>query len=191
MLSGRGHGERFRYQLAVVNGTGSERSDLNQEKDIVARAAYAMGPVTLGASLYEGTELVATAANAAGLEFDKKRQGLDLQWATPVEGLTLRGEYISGSQAPAPNSLRTQSHDVEGWYAYAIQKIGERHRLVARLDAYDADTEIGGNAVRTLGGAYIFQWDRHNKVTVAYEMPEHERDDPADDVLTVRYQLTF
>ena len=37
----------------------------------------------------EGTELVATAANSAGLEFDRKRQGLDLQWATPVEGLTL------------------------------------------------------------------------------------------------------
>lgn len=191
MLSGRGGGDRFRYQVAVVNGTGSERSDLNQEKDIVARAGYALGPLAVGASLYEGTELVATSANAAGSEFDKQRRGFDLQWTTPVEGLTLRGEYIRGRQAPAPNSARTESHDVDGWNTYAIQSVGERHRFVARLDEYDADTEIDGNAVRTLGGAYIFQWDRHNKVTLAYEMPEHETNDPADDVLTVRYQLTF
>ena len=192
MLSGRAAGENLRYQLAVVNGTGVEYSgDLNQEKDVVGHVAYARGGVGLGASAYRGESLVATAANQAGVDFEKQRHGVDVQWTTPLPGFTVRAEYIAGKEPPAPNTIRSESHDVTGWYAYALQRLGKRHQLVARLDEYDPDTDIAGNAVRTLAAGYVFDFDKHSRVMLAYEMPRTEEGDIDDDVLTVRYQLKF
>ncbi|HYO76256.1 MAG TPA: porin, partial [Thermoanaerobaculia bacterium] len=71
MLSGLGFGERFRYQVAVVNGTGTSRSDdVNKRKDVVGRVGYSLGPFDIGASLYRGSDIVATSTVATGVEFD-------------------------------------------------------------------------------------------------------------------------
>lgn len=192
MLSGLGLSEKLRYQVAVVNGTGTVRSDdLNKRKDVVGRVGYSFGPVDVGASLYRGSDLVATATNASGLEFDKERQGVDFQWVTPVPGLGVRGEYITGKQAPNAGTTRTESFDVDGWYFYAIQNIGTRHQLVARIDEYDPNTDVNNDAVRTIGGSYIFHWDAHSKVMLAYEKPDNEVNDPNDNVFTLRYQFSF
>ncbi|HWW62006.1 MAG TPA: porin, partial [Thermoanaerobaculia bacterium] len=87
-LSGLGMLEKFRYQVAIVNGTGTTQAfDFNKRKDLVGRVGYTFGPLDLGASIYRGSDLVATATNAKGIEFDKERQGIDFQWFTPIEGL--------------------------------------------------------------------------------------------------------
>lgn len=185
MLSGRGLNERFTYNLALVNGTGTGSNaswDLNQRKDLVGRAAYSFGKVDLGASIYRGRDLVAVTGNAAGADFDKERTGLEVQWITPLPGLGVRGEYIKGKERGA---------DVDGWYAYAIQNVGTRHQFVVRLDQYDPNTDVDDNATRTLGGAYIFHWDANSKVMFAYEKPSLQVGDPKDNVLTVRYQYSF
>lgn len=192
MLSGLGLAERLRYQVAIVNGTGTARSDdLNSQKDIVGRVGYSFGAFDIGGSLYRGTDLIATSANATGVEFDKERQGIDFQWATPVPGLGVRGEYITGKQAPSAGTTRTVSQDVEGWYFYAIQNIGTRHQFAVRLDEYDPDTDVDDNATLTLGGSYIFHWDANSKVMFAYERPKLETSDPDDNVFTLRYQYAF
>lgn len=186
MLSGLGLGERFKYQVAVVNGSGTTRSDdANDRKDVVGRIGYSFGALDLGGSVYRGSELV------GGREFDKDRQGIDFQWATPLPGLGVRGEYIAGKQAPAAGSTRTDSLDVEGWYLYLIQSIGTRHQFAVRVDEYDPDTDRDDNATRTIGGSYIFHWDAHSKVMLAYEQPKLETGDPDDNILTVRYQYSF
>lgn len=192
MLSGLGLNERFSYRVAIVNGTGTaSSSDLNQQKDLVARVGYSFGALDLGASGYRGEDLVATATQATGANFDKDRLGVDFQWATPVQGLLLRGEYITGKQAPAAGTTRTQSHDVDGWYFYAIQNLGTKHQLVLRLDEYDPDTDVGNNAIRTINPSYIFHWDAHSKVMASYEFIETEANDPDDNVFTLRYQYAF
>ncbi|HYO77030.1 MAG TPA: hypothetical protein VE010_11250, partial [Thermoanaerobaculia bacterium] len=184
--------DRFRYQVAVVNGTGTSRSDdVNKRKDVVGRVGYSLGPFDIGASLYRGSDIVATSTVATGVEFDKQRQGIDFQWATPVPGLGVRGEYITGKQAPGANTTRTQSLDVDGWYFYAIQNLGTRHQLGERIDEYDPNTDANNDAVRTIGGSYIFHWDANSKVMLAYEMPENEANDPDDNVFTLRYQYSF
>lgn len=192
MLSGLGLNERLSYRVAIVNGTGTSRSDdLNQQKDFVGRVGYSFGALDLGASMYRGTDLVATSSEATGVEFDKERTGVDFQWATPLPGLRIRGEYISGKQAPPSGTTRTRSHEVGGWYLYAIQNLGKRHQFVVRVDEYDPDTGIEGNAVRTVNPAYIFHWDAHSKVMASYELIETERNDPDDDIFTLRYQFSF
>jgi Phosphate-selective porin O and P len=192
MLSGLGLGEKLRYQVAVVNGTGTSQSfDANRRKDVVARVGYKFGAVNAGVSAYHGTDLVATGTNARGVEFDKERLGLDVQWVTPLPGLGLRGEYITGRQAPAPGTNRPVSHDVGGWYVYAIQNIGTRHQFAVRVDEYDPDTDVDGNAIRTINPSYIFHWDGHSKVMASYELIDTQTSDPDDNVFTLRYQFSF
>lgn len=192
MLSGLGLNERFSYRVAIVNGTGTAQAfDANKRKDIVGRVGYSFGAFDLGASVYRGEDLVATSTNARGIEFDKERAGVDFQWATPVPGLGIRGEYITGKQAPASGTTRSESQDVRGWYFYAIQNIGTRHQVVVRADEYDADTNIDNNAVRTINPTYIFHWDSHSKVMFSYEFIKNQSNDPDDDVFTLRYQYAF
>lgn len=151
MLSGAGLEGRFEYRAAIVNGSGTQ-SDTNDEKDFVGRAGLSLGPVRGGLSIYRGSD-------------EKSREGIDLQWDTPLPGLRLRGEYIQG---------REEQEDVDGWYVYAIQDAGERHQFVVRADEYEA--------TRTMGGAYNFRWDANSKVMIAYE---------DSDVWTLRYQFSF
>ena len=192
MLSGLGFHERFNYRVAIVNGTGTTQTfDANKRKDFVGRLGYSFGAVDVGASAYRGSDLVATNTSATGREFDKQRIGLDVQWATPIPGLGLRGEYLQGKQAPASGTSRTQSHDVDGWYFYAIQNLGTRHQVVVRLDEYDPDTGVDDNAVRTINPSYIFHWDAHSKVMASYELIESQANDPDDNVFTLRYQFSF
>lgn len=192
MLSGSGFEKRFHYRVAIVNGTGTGRSDdLNERKDLVGRVGYSFGKLDVGASVYRGSDLIATATNASGVEFDKQRQGLDFQWTTPVKGLTLRGEYITGRQAPATGTTRTRSHDVAGWYLYAVQRAGTRHQFAVRLDEYDPDTATGDNATRTINPSYLFHWDAHSKVMASYEWIDGEGVDADDNVFTLRYQFSF
>ncbi|HKR62531.1 MAG TPA: porin [Thermoanaerobaculia bacterium] len=191
-LSGLGLNEKFRYEVGFVNGTGTLQTfDFNKRKDFVGHVRYALGPVDLGASIYRGAELVATSANAKGVEFSKNRTGIDAQWATPVRGLGLRGEYIRGTQPPAPGTTRTNSPNVDGWYFYAIQSIGTHHQVAVRLDEYDPNTDARKDATRTLGASYIFHWDGNSKFMFAYERPKTQGFDPDDNIFTARYAFVF
>lgn len=194
MLSGADRNGRFNYRLAVVNGTGtSGSSDLNKRKDVVGRAGASFGPLDVGLSAYRGSDLVALTGLTRGAEFEKRREGVDVQWITPVPGLGIRGEYIRGRQPPAAGAPQASaaSADVSGWYAYAIQNVGTRHQFVLRLDQYDPNNDVDDNATRTLGGSYIFHWDAASKVMLAYEQPRREAADPADNLWTLRYQYSF
>jgi len=187
MLSGRGFLDRFIYQVAIVNGTGTTQSfDFNKRKDFVGRVGGTFGPLDLAVSAYRGQDLVATSTRPAGRSFDKERNGVDFQLVTPIPGLGVRGEYITGKERGA---------DVDGWYAYLIQNFGTRHQFVVRVDDYDPNTDLSTTtatrSTMTTGGSYIFHWDANSKVMLAYEQPELEEFDVDDDVWTLRYQYSF
>lgn len=194
MLSGGGDGQRLHYRAAIVNGTGTTQSfDFNARKDFVGRAGYSFGPFDVAASVYRGAQLVPLAGAAAGRQFDKNRLGADFQWRTPLRGLTVRGEFIRGEQPPAAGAAApdARSADVDGWYVYALQPVGKRHQLVLRADEYDEDAQRPGGSIRTLGGSWLYHWDRTSKIMLAYEKPRSESGDVDDDVLTIRYQFSF
>lgn len=193
MLSGSGLEDRLKYQVAVVNGTGTSQSfDFNKRKDVVARVGGSLGPLDLGVSTYRGAELVSLSGATKGREFDKTRNGIDVQYVTPLPGLGLRAEYMTGEQPPAAGAAATAtSADVRGWYVYAIQNVGVRHQFVVRVDEYDPNTHVGNNAIRTITPAYNFYWDANSKVMLAYEHIKTQGVDPKDNAWTVRYQFSF
>jgi phosphate-selective porin O/P len=182
-ISGLGMQERLRYYVALMNGTGTAQAfDFNEEKDLVGRLGYSLGPLDFAGSVYRGEDLVATTANPAGTSFDKDRDGVDFQLVTPIPGLGVRGEYIQGKERGA---------DVNGWYLDVIENLGTRHQFVIRAEDYDPNTDLDNNAIMTVGGAYLFHWDANTKLTFAYEHPDTEGVDPDDDVTTIRLQYKF
>ncbi|HVR42701.1 MAG TPA: porin [Thermoanaerobaculia bacterium] len=182
MASGAGFGKRLSYRVAVVNGEGvNQPADLSSDKDLIGRVGWKLGTLELGGSVYRGHDLVATPGAPSGVTFDKNRTGLDIQWRTPLPGLRFRGEYLTGDERGA---------EVDGWYLYAIQAIA-KHQLALRVDAYDSDTAVADDAVTTIGGAWLYDLDRHVRLMAAYEHPERERGDVADDVVTLRLQFRF
>jgi hypothetical protein len=200
-FSGLGFADRFNYRVAIVNGTGTAQTfDFNKRKDLVARVGGSLGPVDIGASIYRGAELVSVTGAATGREFEKTREGIDVQVVTPIPGLGLRGEYIRGVQPPAPGVAANQATaaDVSGYYLYAIQNVGTRNQFVVRYDSYDPDADdrlanaVANAKVNTLGGSYIFHWDANSKVMVTYEKSSSSGfTDPDDNVFTLRYQYKF
>ena len=183
MVSGEGPGERFVYRVAVVNGTGTgETVDLDSRKDWMGNVRWNFGRVRAGASVYEGEALLPTADSPGGLFFDKTRIGMDVQAETPVPGLTLRGELITGEE---------KGKDVAGWYVYAVQRLGTRHDLALRADDYDPDRDVSGDATLTTTLAYSFHWDSSTKLMLALEDPRREEDDVDDRMLTARIQYRF
>jgi len=198
MLSGVGFGDHLNYRIGFYNGTGTSQSfDFNKRKDLVGRFGGSWGPLDGGVSIYRGAELVSLTGQVSGREFVKRREGIDVQWVTPVPGLGLRGEYLRGKQPPAPGApvATAAATDVEGWYFYVIQNLGTRHQFVVRVDQYDPNSDAASNAAswytRTTGGSYIFHWDANSKVMIAYEQPKRQQQDPDDNVWTVRYQYVF
>lgn len=182
-ISGLGMQERFRYYVALVNGTGTAQAfDFNEEKDLVGRLGYTIGPLDFAGSVYRGEDLIATTANPAGTAFDKDRDGIDFQLVTPIPGLGVRGEYVQGKERGA---------DVNGWYLDVIENLGTRHQFVVRAEDYDPNTDADNNATMTIGGAYLYHWDANTKMTFAYEHPDTEGNDPDDDVTTIRLQYRF
>lgn len=169
------------YTVGILNGSGiDERRDVDSEKDFVGRVGFEVGQLEFGISGYLGEELIATASEPTGVWFDKERQGVDVEWTTPVEGLAVRAEYIEGEELGA---------DVDGWYVYLIQKFADRHRIAIRADEYDRGSL--GPAVQTVVGAYTYDLTRNTILMIAYEHPDTEGVDVDDDVTTVRLQYKF
>lgn len=183
MVSGSELAGGFEYRLALVNGSGTRESSLDDShQDLVGSVGWDFGPARAGASFYEGSARFASESNPAGEDFDRTRYGFDVQAETPIPGFSVRGEYIAGEE---------HGRDVEGWYGYLIQQIGKRHRLALRFDEYDADRDVQDNAVLTATLGYTFFWDSNTLLMLGVEEPRREAEDQDDRVVTARVQYRF
>jgi hypothetical protein len=104
----------------------------------------------------------------------------------------VKAEYLRGTQPPAANAgPSARAADVDGYLVYLVQNVGTKHQFVLRVDEYDPNSDVSGNATRTIGGAYIHHWDANIKVMFVYEQPKLETNDPDDDLVTIRMQYSF
>jgi len=105
--------------IALVNGTGENRADNNNYKDLVLRFADKQQSLSYGSSLYFGKQRIGSR------DVTKDRYGIDLLWQKKND--ILRGEAIWG---------KDEEKDSKGWF------IQYRHNLpstsyVLRYQYYD------------------------------------------------------
>jgi len=120
-----GHTLGAGYDIAVVNGVGTNKSDDNNEKDFVARlwTTPLVSGLKLGGSIYLGkTRVSATDAQ----DKTRNRYGLYAEYAPTdniLKGLRLKGEYMQDKRWVTTTAIANRFAHAYGWYATAWYKV--------------------------------------------------------------------
>ena len=134
------------YAVGVFNGSGINRTDLNDQKDVVGRLVIKpMTGLSLGLSGYEGRYTLSSASGRRDI-----RRRLGAEFAVQQGPFLARGEYIWGRDADTER---------DGWYLLGgWMAVPGKLQLLYRYDRYDPDAALKGNTSRldTLGVAWYF-----------------------------------
>jgi hypothetical protein len=146
----------FRFSAAVVNGNFIQDSsaggvyantDPNGAKDVIGRIGADFDWIVGGVSGSYGKAMTTTLGNptsnpATYIAWDRLRVGADLQMyldIPSVGGLAIKGEVAwQKDKNVAASKVADPCNDVSalGWYATAIQNIGDHFGVVFRVDQY-------------------------------------------------------
>lgn len=223
----------FNLKAGFFNGVLNTANENNRHKDFIGRAGFQLPfternlAVDGGFSVYAGKVTnnskfvysadpasavrrfaVDSTASNLGAMHDRNYYGGDLQLYYDVPGfggLSLRGEYITGSQpgtasgtsfynpftAAGASDAATPVYerDFAGWYVAYVQNVGDDHQFIARYDEYDPNTGVEGSdvgaagsnlgsadlKVSTLGLGWIYHFDASVKFVLYYDIVTNER----------------
>lgn len=147
-IFGETNNKKFRYEVQVLNGSGINRKDDNNQKDVIGRLEFrpAQGLNLCATGMVGKGNALATSKYtgiAAGTDYDKLRYTLGADYkstAFNVHGEYLwgkddavhsRGAYVTGSVAIVPSKFDfVASYD---YFNYNTTKNMERHKCVAGL----------------------------------------------------------
>lgn len=217
--------EKFKTSLALLNGGGINSADYpttdpTRGKDFVGRARWSQGVWDLAGSYYFGRQV--TALTGPDVWSRKTRVGLDGQlfFSVPrLGGTTLRGEFYQGHEAN-PDSAKALlvspttgnpvrllkgganadhlATDMLGWYAMAVQNLGDRTQFVVRYDAYDPNTDRDHDQYKRLSLGVNAFYDGYTRLTVSYDAITTDSPvsagrfrDPKDNLWTFQLQHKF
>ncbi len=137
------------YAAGLFNGSGTNRTDLNDQKDLVGRVVFRpLEGLSVGMSGYEGRYTPSSAPDRRDV-----RRRVGAEFAYQKGPFLARGEYIKGQDAEVRK---------DGWYLLAgWMAVPKRFQVLYRYDVYDPDTDLDGNSTRidTFGFAwYLNKW---------------------------------
>lgn len=177
-------GHPLTAEVGVFNGTGINKSDDNDSKDVVGTLRWAFRPnLDVGISGYVGTALVVPAgAPPATVARDmvKNRYGMDFQWVG--NGWKVRAEGVVA---------RERGRRPTGWLAQVNRNLGARTVLVGRFDTYDDDGIASNGRVDTWAVGLIRYLDSNLRVKCFWESPREQRARVANDVVRAELIATF
>lgn len=172
-----------------------------------------------------GLYAVDSSAANIGRRAPRQYRGLDAQLKirNPWGTTELRGEYWWGTQTATRLQSNTPGEvmkgepyfirQFDGAFFYLLQDIVDsRHQVLLKYDFYDPNRYVRGKLIgredthtnpgdvryNTLGAGYLYNFNRHIKLLVWYDMVRNEttslegyEEDLRDNVLTCRIQFTF
>lgn len=109
-----------------------------------------------------------------------------------VPQLTVRGEFMFGKDrvptlsSSVPTSLAATN--MNGYQIQATYNINYRNALTLRWEAFDPDTDTGGNTASTLGLAYGYYINPLAKLTIAHEWNREQPFNAKNNAWTLRIQ---
>lgn len=214
----------YNLKVGIFNGVLPTANENDNKKDIIGRAGFILPLEEInfafdgGVSVYQGTVrnnskysyafnvsqkqfIVDSTSTNAGKNYERQYFGIDGQMIYDIPslgGISLRGEYIFGSQpgTSASNSFYNPGGAITplyerkfyGYYISLLQNIGTQHQVLLRYDVLDPNTGIDGSDIgapgklttpgdlkySTLGAGYIFHFDDNVKFTFYYEFITNE-----------------
>lgn len=166
------------YTVGVFNGSGINRADMNDQKDIVGRLILRpFNSLAIGVAHYIGDQRPVFGA----AHVNRDRTGVDVFFS---KGPALfKGEYIFA---------RNDQAESAGWYVRGgYSFIKERLQALINYDSYDWDLDLAGNRmdVLTLGLNWFFS--QKIKLQVNYEHHWDEFAGTTDNVFLAQFQAYF
>jgi phosphate-selective porin len=163
----------LKYAVALINGSGINKGDNNNEKDLVGRVTVApLEGLTLGVCGYlgEGQDEVAQTP----FEVNESAFGAEAEYVQKKLGLSLRGEYVAAKwenwNVATGKAEKGKDQKPNGWYLQAAYKLPPLPNLqfMARYENYekDSNTVDSGLKTMTLGATYYFK-DK-TRITATY-----------------------
>jgi hypothetical protein len=212
---------QFETAVSVLNGGGVNHPDFpntdpTSRKDLTGRARFSQGTIDGAISYYLGRNIVPL--TGPDVELDKTRLGFDSQlyYELPtLGGGSLKGEAYIGkntnadsvaaltiTSATAPvRQLRPGADigtDFSGWYAMAVQNLGDKLQAAARWESFDPNTDVDHDQFERLSLALHWFYDGFTRITASYDVPRTDRavtgggyEDPPDNLWTVQFQHRF
>lgn len=214
-------------KAGVFNGVLSNANENDRNKDFIGRLGVALPFVEQNLAIDGGLSLYAgkvttnskfvydlnlsspvkayradSAASNVGNSYARSYIGGDMQlyYDLPaIGGISLRGEYITGSQPgtaalnsfynPGSTATPVYLRNFSGWYVNVVQNIGVQNQLVVKYDVLDPNTDISGAEVgaagsshtladvrfATLGIGWIHHWDANVKFVLYYDIVANEK----------------
>ena len=167
--------ESASYKVALVNGTGANEDDDNDEKDMLGRFLFHPSEtLTVGISGHLGY------FQSNEETVDRSRLGLDLSYEK--EGFNAIAEYITRTDNDTTST---------GWYALAAYTFSNKWRGVSRYESYLADTASSEDTltILTLGVDYFLSG--YNRLSLNYEFRNDDTDPSMEDRITAQFQVVY
>lgn len=200
----------FDYQKDFIGNIGISRTTKNEKINYGFRVSYYNGGYRQSNKfLYDG--VVAINDTVVGFVVDSTSEnkgniarrnyiGADFQlnFDFPFGMMSLRGEYIQGTQPATSSTTTSPSADpaadtyirnFNGAYFYFLQNIGRsKHQFVFKYDWYDPNTDVSGNEIgmtgsklsktdlkyTTIGIGWVYRWDANVRITAYYDIVANE-----------------
>ncbi|MFB3881339.1 MAG: porin [Armatimonadota bacterium] len=144
-----------KFDIAIVNGTGMNANDNNDEKNLLARVDFPVRYGTVALSGYAGKD------GTGASETDQDRYGVSSRLTLPT-GTQFLGEFVTG---------RDKGADVKGWYAQLGHPLTRKrpNLLFAKYDRFDEDTDAPDDLFRRWSLGYWYDLDDATRLTFVYE----------------------
>jgi hypothetical protein len=147
MVYGDLFNNKIHYELAVMNGQGINRKDLNTDKDLIVHLEYKptehfriVGTAQKGRGHAVGTAAWNPSVNL-GDNYRRDRVSLGAEWKS--KELNVRAEYLGGKDGDV---------DSYGGYVTASVPVAKGLDIVASADYYDRNTDMDYYQTNLTGG---------------------------------------
>jgi phosphate-selective porin OprO/OprP len=173
------------YRFGIFNGSGINKTDLNEAKDVVGRLLFhPIKSLDLGGSYYYGwtpdSALLnnGTTANQLGL---RQRIGFEANFEYNI--FNVKGEYLLAQDGKINKS---------GFYAQAVVSIiPGKLQVVGRYDIYDKNTDNTGDGVTNITAGINLIFNTNALLQIAYTNRDEESNDKVNNIGSVQLQLSF
>jgi len=175
----------FEYRIGVFNGSGINKADYNEAKDVIGRLLlHPLEGLDVGGSFYSGwTPDSATLNNKTAPKQLGMRQRFGAEISYTCKFIGLRAEYLVAEDGHVKKN---------GYYALlSAYVIHEKLQLVCRYDAYDKDTDIEDDLATnlTFGANYFIHTNA--LLQAAFKICGEEGTEVDNNLASLQLQVSF
>ena len=157
MIHGDIFNNKLHYELAVMNGSGINRKDNNNQKDVITKLEYRMKPnlrMVVSGQLGKGHALAESPYCPdiqVGENYTRNRWSAGAEWKHHTEGVDYWKNRTAQVQAEVLGGRDGSNHSI-GAYATACVPVCQAFDLIASADYMNYNTDLGLKQMNTVFG---------------------------------------